>query len=260
MWRTIRVALAALVAAGLIAAPSFGVPATQAAPAAQDVPPPPGLGAPFLQSDLTGPEVFEPATCPRGVAGGENVGEGFKLSVRGRCLDQRSVADVAKEGRVPLIGDADVALDFKVVDGPERAAVTLYARVRASGYVAAYLSLASGQAELYSRESGVTRSLVVGQSLGELDPTHWNRVALRLRGSEVWLLLNDVPALYLADASDQPGVMGLSVTREGNPDDEDLVSVVFSGLTWSELEGPPDEEPPPDSVEQAPAPNPILRP
>lgn len=248
--RMTRVAVVALAALGLILAPGPGSSPSQAAgPAVQDVPPPPSLGATALQSALTGPEVFEPGTCPTGAARGENVDEGFKLSVRGRCVSEASAANLPVPGRQISVWDGDVALDFKVVSGVERAGVNVYARIKGGTYMAAYLSLATGQAELFRREDGANTIVASTQDLGELDATNWNRLALRLSGGQIWLLVNDVPLLYAADVLNQDGGIGVAVVREGNVDDQDEVAVVFRDLTLTALEGSPAEEPAPDSEE-----------
>jgi hypothetical protein len=188
------------------------------------------------------------------------VDEGFKLTVQGRCVPEASAANLPVPGRQISVWDGDVALDFKVVAGVERAGVNLYTRIQSGTYMAAYLSLAAGRAELFRREDGMNTVVASTEELGELDATNWNRLALRLRGGEIWLLLNDAPLLYAADVLSQDGGIGIAVVREGNPDDQDEVAVVFRDLALTSLEGPPGEEPAPASEESAPAPNPVLRP
>ena len=92
------------------------------------------------------------------------------------------------------------------------------------------------------------------QDLGELDATDWNRLAVRLSGNQIWLLVNDAPLLHAADVLNQAGGIGIAVVREGNVDDGDEVAVTFRDLTLTSLEGPADGEPAPDVEESAPAP------
>ena len=255
----LRVMMAALVALGLVVAPGPGAEATRAAaPTVQDVPPPPTLVATYFQSDLTGPDVFPPDVCPTGGTFGENVDEGFKLTVRGRCLQGASGAGVAVRARQIGMGDGEVGVDFKVVAGAERAGVNLYARIEGNTYVAAYVSLGSGQAELFKRDAGGNRLIASRPGFGEVDPTNWNRLALRIAGEEAWLLVNDVPILYGSGMPVQYGRVGLQVVREGNPDDGDEVAMLFRGLTLSGFQEPSSEEPQPGSEQSAP--NPTLRP
>lgn len=256
-----RTAMAALVAVGLLLVPGADAATTRAAtPAAQDVPEPPALVAIYFESDLTGPDVFPPDTCPTGGGVGENVDEGFKLTVRGRCVPSASGAGVAVRARQIGMGDGEVSIDFKVDAGAERAGLNLYARIEGGTYVAVYLGLGSGQAELFKREASGNTLLASRQGFGELDPTNWNRVGLRVAGEEAWLLVNDVPVLHGSGLPIQYGSVGMQVVREGDPDDGDEVAVVFRGLTLAGFQDPPSEEAPPDSEESEPAPNLALRP
>ena len=253
-----RVVLAALVAFGLMLGPGAGPEVTRAAALHQNIPEPPPLVAVFLESDLTGPEIFPPDTCPTGGAGGENVDEGFKLYVRGRCTSQANGAAVAVRAREIGAGDGEVGIDFKAVAGAERAGVNLYVRIQGSTYLATYLSLASGQAELFNRTAGGSSLIASSFDIGELDRTNWNRLALRFVGEEAWVLVNDKPLLYGSGILDQNGGIGLQVVREGNPDDGDEVAMVFRGLTLSGFQSPTEEESKPEKT--PPASNPALRP
>jgi hypothetical protein len=136
-----------------------------------------------------------------------------------------------------------------VVAGAERAGINLYARVQGPGsLMAAYLSPASGQIELFKRENGVSTTLASRDDLGDLiDPSEWNRLALRLNEADVWLLLNDVPILYTPGGINQVGGVGVAVVREGNVDDRDEVAVIFRDLSLSTLGDPPVEDTGPES-------------
>ena len=140
------------------------------------------------------------------------------------------------------MGDGEVAIDFKVEKGVERAGVNLYVRIQGSTYDAAYLSFGTGQAELFKREGTGNTPIASQQAIGELDPTNWNRLALRFIGDEAWLVVNDVPLLYGAGMFDQNGGIGVQVVREGNPDDGDEVAVVFRNLELSGFVPPAEEE------------------
>ena len=72
---------------------------------------------------------------------------------------------------------------------------------------------------------------------GYVDLAAWNRLAIRVRGSEVWLLLNDEPLLYTAAAAVDQGLVQLYVIREGDLDDNVETSVVFRNLAMSALAG-----------------------
>jgi hypothetical protein len=232
--------VAAWLLVALATGPSPVAPQVQAAgPAVQDVPVPPGVAAGLFQSPLTGPDVFAPGTCPTGKASGENVGEGFKLTVRGRCVSESSSVNLPVSARGITLWDGDIALDFKVVVGFPRAGVNLYVRNQDGRLMAAYVNLAAGELSLFRRREGVNMTVASRRDLRELaDFRDWNRLALRITGGEIWLLINDEPLLYSADVIDQSGGIGIGVVREGNVDDDGEVAVVFRDLTVSSLGAP----------------------
>ena len=178
------------------------------------------------------------------------------LTVRGRCVSEASAANLPVPGRQISVWDGDVALDFKVVSGVERAGVNLYTRIQGGTYMAAYVSLATGQAELFRREDGVNTIVRVHRRISaSLTRRTGTELALRLSGDQIWLLLNDAPLLHAADVLNQAGGIGIAVVREGHVDDRDEVAVVFRDLTLTELQGSPSEErQPPDSEPSEPAP------
>jgi hypothetical protein len=247
--------LATLLVPALLLLAGAGVRQVRAAgPSAQDVPDPPELGEVLFQASLTGPEVFAPGRCPTGAAFGENVEAGFRLAVLGKCVSEAEAANLPVPGRDITIWDGDVALDFRVDAGAERAGINLFARIHEGRYLAAYLSLATGRAELFRRENGVNTVVASRDDLADLDPSGWNRLALRFRGGQLWLLVNDTPMLYASDVLDQAGGIGIAVVREGNVGDTDEVAVMFKDLTVTGFAETPAEAPEPESTEPAPTP------
>src|SRR3954451_7394153 len=132
-------AIGLLLAPALLAGPSVGI-AMAAGPTTQDMPEPPATDEVLLQSTLTGPDIFDARTCPTNLAMGQYVGEGFKLSVRGRCVAGAPAANLPLPAPRTAVLDHDIAVDFKAVAGIERAGFNLYARIRDSGnLLTAYL-------------------------------------------------------------------------------------------------------------------------
>jgi hypothetical protein len=257
--RLSRLALAALLVPALLLMSGASTALVEAAsPVAQDVPDPPELGELLFQTALTGPEVFAPGSCPTGAASGENVEEGFKLSVRGKCVPEAEAANLPVPGREITVWDGEVALDFRVDAGAERAGINLYARIHEGRYMAAYLSLATGRAELFRRENGMNTVVASRNDLSDLDPSAWNRLALRLRGGQLWLMLNNTPLLYASEVLDQTGGIGIAVVREGNVGDSDEVAVVFKDLAVTGFPESPGEAPTPE--ETGPPSKPALNP
>jgi hypothetical protein len=221
------------------AQPSASPSAESQRPAADPaIPAPPAVAAGVFQDALTDSRIFRPGRCPTMWAGGDLVAEGYKLTVVGLCFEDASVADVTVPARGVTVGDGDVALDFKVLAGEARVAVSLYVRNRDRKFVGASVNLGAGQATLFRTDDGNITTLVSRDDIGGLvNPTDWNRLAIRVSGHDLGLLLNDEPALYATDALDQVGNVGLRALREGDKDDDQEAIVVFRDLTLSVLDG-----------------------
>ena len=181
----------------------------------EESPPVDALSAPAVTGGvfadaLKAETVFAAGICPTGLAGGQYEGEGFALIVEGRCAPTQDAANIAVTGRGITIGDGDLALNVKVAENAPRAGVNLYVRNRDAKLMAAYLDFGAGRLELFRRESATNTVVASRDDLGDLvNPGDWNRVALRTRGDEIWLLLNDEPVLHAAGVLDQAGGVGI---------------------------------------------------
>ncbi len=217
--------------------PSPGASPTPAVPVGDGIPEPPGVAASILSNGLKGDDVFRTGVCPTGWASGQVVGEGFRLRVTGPCGRNQDVASIAAPANGVTLVDGDVALDFKVIAGAGRATVNLYIRNRDGKLLATALNFQSDETSLFRREGTTNTVITTADGLRERAiPSDWNRLALRVRGGEVWVLLNDEPLLYAAEMLVQEGGMGIGTVREGNLDDEDEVAVVFRDLTVSAVD------------------------
>ncbi len=196
--------------------------------------PPAGAGVVF-ESGLTGADVFAAGSCRTGYAHGENMSEGFKLAVGGRCTDESPDADLAVPGRGITLADGELALDFKVTSGEQRARVSIYVRNKDRKLIGAHMKPGTGETALFSIVEGNSTPLATANVAQILKPKDWNRAAVRVSGANLWLLVNDEPVLHAPDVLDAAGGVGVWLFREGNPDDEDEVAAVFRDLTLSEL-------------------------
>lgn len=220
--------------------PVASSPTPLPAPVAFDpsLPTPPEVTGGIGDSSMVNTDIFPTGRCMTGLARGESVDEGLKITIGGPCLETSETADIALPGRGVRIGDGDVAMDFKVVSGAQRAAVSIYVRNTAGKLVGATFNAATGEAKLFSFDSGnmtIVASRTDAQGLAI--PSDWNRLAVRVNGGELWLLLNDDALLYARDVITEPGGIGIRVLREGNLDDEDETAVIFRGLTLSTVDG-----------------------
>jgi hypothetical protein len=207
--------------------------------AASEVPAPPAVGVGVFQDGLKNDRIFRPGKCPTLSAGGDLVPDGFRLVVVGPCTDDAGVADVSVPARGITVGDGDVAMDFLVADGGDLATVSVYVRNRDRKLIGASVNPALGKATLFQSVNGEEETLASRSDLGEMvNPGEWNRLAVRVSGGDMWLLLNDQPALYASRVVDEPGDVGVRLVREGRRiSDETGTIVVFRDLTLSTLEG-----------------------
>lgn len=217
------------------------------APAAAEAadPVPPDLGTAIVDDPLTAPSIFPVGNCPTGQAGGDVVGEGYIIKVRGRCRATDSVAEGAVRTRGLIFEDGDVALDVKVAQGNQRTGFNIFVRVREGSHVSAYLNPAAGFASLSMLQGGVATVLAENLTVEmAADPDAWNRVALRASGSNAWLLVNDEPVLFAPGVLTEFGEVGIRVLREGDLNDAAESAVVFRNLAVSALDnGDPDRAP-----------------
>lgn len=205
-------------------------------PAASGTPQPPPLGAPVYENALQDEKVFKAGYCFGRKAFSQYVGEGFKMRVMGPCFLLLDEAWITVEAQGVTIGDGEVALDFKIVDGAERAKVGLYVRSHNEQLVGAHVHPHRGEASLFTLNGGKQNDLGYKNNV-VIPPYEWNRLALRVSGYDTWLLVNDEPVLYTRDVHADAGKVIVELIREGDVEDEDESAVVFRDLTLSPLEG-----------------------
>ncbi|MGE3268215.1 MAG: hypothetical protein AB7P40_05670 [Chloroflexota bacterium] len=198
------------------------------------VPRPPAAGAVVYQQPLTDTAIFRAGRCQTDQAGGGPVGEGFRISVAGRCGEASETAEVALAGRGISLGDGELALEFKVVAGSDRASVSVYARNQSGKLIGVTVRPAAGAASLFSLSDGTITELTSRTDISSLvKPSDWNRLGLRVMGAEMWLLVNGEAILHAADVIQEAGGVGIRVLREGSPDDDREIAVVFRNLVLS---------------------------
>ena len=213
-------------------------PSPEAIAAAPGQPAPPSVTGGVFSDPLTSGRVLPAGVCRTGYALGDLLPEGLELTVLGYCFEGQEQPSLTVPARGVTIGDGDVALDLKVTNNPGRVGVNVFVRDRDGKLMSTYLSFARNEATLFKREGGQKTTVASRQDLNQtIDPGAWNRVALRVKGGEAWLLINDTPYLYTADVIDQVGGIGIALVREGNTEDEDEAVVVFKDLTLSTVQG-----------------------
>jgi hypothetical protein len=194
------------------------------------------LGAVTYQNALTDETVFKAGYCFGRKAFSHYVGEGFKLRVMGPCFLLLDEAWITVQANGVAVGDGEVAIDFKVVDGAERATVGLYVRNVNEQLIGGHVHPARGEASLFTLAGGQQTDLGYRNNL-VVPPYEWNRLALRVSGHDVWLLVNDEPVLYSREVHADAGKIVIEVVRGGDSEDEAETAVVFRDLTLTALEG-----------------------
>jgi hypothetical protein len=210
--------------------------ASQPKPAAPSTSSPPPLGAVVYENALKDERVFKAGYCFGRKAFTQYVGEGFKLRVMGPCFLLLDEAWISVQANGVMVGDGEVALDFKVVDGLPRARVGLYVRSVNEQLIGAHVHPARGEASLFTLMGGKQTDLGYRANVG-VKPHDWNRLALRVSGYNAWLLLNDEPVLHSGEVHADAGRVIVELIRDGNHEDEEEAAVVFRDLQLSALEG-----------------------
>jgi hypothetical protein len=226
-----------------VASPPPALPSPSPSPAVTDLgfPAPPPVAAGVIGDSLKTGAIFPDGVCRTGYTLGDLIPDGLELTVLGRCPADQETPSLTVFGKGVTLADGDVALDFKVTGQPDRSRVNLFVRGRDDRLVLVSLNFFSNEATLVKRDGGANTIVASRGSLRDLaNPTEWNRLALRVLGTEAWVLLNDEPILYADNVVDQVGGIGVGLLREGSTEDEAEAVVVFKDLTISSL---PDTDP-----------------
>jgi hypothetical protein len=201
------------------------------------MPPPPSVEEVILADSLIEPSMISAAPCPSGLSAIEHAGEGVVFKTRGRCRPEATTATIVQLVRGLSMLDGEIAISYKIVGGGPRASLSLNTRLRDRTWLSVFLSPETGYSDLSRGDEGEFKTLMQRNDAHRLARhDDWNRLALRTRGNEVWVLLNDQPMLYSNDANLGVGGVSLSVLRSGSVDDQTEVAVVFADLKVSALE------------------------
>jgi len=208
----------------------------------------PAVGQALLEDPLTAPGAAVAYRCPTGRNAGEFVGEGLLLKVTGKCRDQ----DTSAFAPTPLIGitlpDGEIRVEVRAVSGHERATFLIDFRIQSDpvrGYVVYFLP-ARGVALLRRIEGGQEIPLAARIDLAALlAPDGWNSLAVRAKGPDLSVLVNDRLVLSASDPKYDTGAMGLAVSRLGDVNDDAETAMIVRNLRVSALaDGSPARVPP----------------
>ena len=203
--------------------------------------PPPDVGAVVL-TDATFAG-FGPYTCPSGRHKSEPVGEGYILKVTGKCSDTAALPLIGARVSSVSFPDGEIRLDFKIVSGHDRARFNLGFRVQPDyADYQVVVTPALNSASLFGNSND---PLAFRQDLsGVMSRDDWNTLAVRARGSELWVLLNDQLVLQGNDPTYDRGVTVFGLRRLGDVNDEPETAAVIRNLRISALANSDPEQSP----------------
>jgi hypothetical protein len=116
----------------------------------------------------------------------------------------------------------------------------LYVRNAGGRQIGAQVHPGKGEASLFTSFESQPTELASSYSLGSvLKPGDWNRMAMRVSGPDVWLLLNDEPVLYASGVHADTGGVIVELVRDGtaSEDDKEESAIVVRHLELTALEG-----------------------
>jgi uncharacterized protein DUF3105/3-keto-disaccharide hydrolase len=198
---------------------------------------PPDIGSPMFTDPTF--SVYPPYTCPNGRMKFEHVDEGYILKVTGTCWESPSLSESPSVAlgllRIKdlVLPDGEARFDFKVVSGQDRASVILGFREQpdAFSYQAVVLP-GLGEADLYRGNTALAIRKDVGSAISRDD---WNTLAVRVRGNDLWVLVNDQLVLQANDPTYDRGRLTFSLRRLGDVNDPPETAAVFRNLRISPL-------------------------
>ena len=181
---------------------------------------------------------FPTSTCPTGRNKSEPVGEGYIMKVTGPCYEGAPVAVGLLKITDIIFPDGEVRLDLKVVTGQDRASFILGFReqlpgldVASDNYQAIVLP-GVGWAMLFRGESPLVSRKDLG---GVLSRDDWNTVAVRTRGPDIWMLVNDQLVAQARDSAYDRGYLFLALRRIGEVADSPETAAVLRNIRISRL-------------------------
>jgi hypothetical protein len=188
--------------------------------------------------------LFMAYTCPTGNASQDFVDDGLRLETHGKCYEASTHVTVG-QGPDSLVNipDGELRFEFKMATTSRRAVIGVGTRVQEDENDGVYwfgIAPNTGVALLsrLARDEDVTlsRRADIGSILAR---DGWNSVAIRMFGSQLWLLLNDRPVLKAEDGALGRGGFYIDLDRFGDPDDQESVDVVLRNLRISSIKGAP---------------------
>lgn len=249
-WRNIR--LSRLAESDTARAPTYRPPAgTAGGPFVppSGTPPAPGdtLHEEPMNTDKPAwnrPSLFINFSCPTGNGSQEFMDEGLRLETHGKCYETSTGVTVGQAPNMFVnLPDAELRFEFKIGTGVRRAVIGVGMRVQDDQSDGLYwfgISPGNGVAAITRLGRDDRAVLSRRPDVGSiLTRDGWNRVAIRMSGSQLWLLLNDHPVLKAEDGALSRGGFYINLDRLGDPNDREQVNATLRNLQISAIKGSP---------------------
>jgi hypothetical protein len=176
------------------------------------------------------------------------VGDGYLMKIAGRCYDGASSAGFITQIQGLTFSDGEIRLEMKPESASERVRFSIEVRGQPSGgswYYGAVEPVAGGAQFLKLTNNQAT---VLDQRFdlaSVFSPGDWNILAIRARGPELWLLVNERPVLHTTtDGAYDIGNAFITARRQGDVNDGQEAMMVVRNLRVSALaDGDPGRAP-----------------
>jgi hypothetical protein len=209
--------------------------------AGEFVPPagaPPDIGAVVFEDPITGDGMVPAPICPTRQAFAERMTGGLALKIRGPCVDGDANAALGVDLPQLKVPDGEVRFELKAQSGADHFEMTLWIRSGASianAYTFDLLSRTGFVAALIGKNVDGEYTLLARRTdlAGLVRPDEWTTMAVRLKGSRLWLLLNDRPVLSEEDDAFQDGRVVIRLLSLGDLNEHQDTTVVIRNLRVS---------------------------
>src|SRR5688572_26314351 len=224
----------------LAASISLVTPIMPAGPApvalAQEIPDLPPLGTVVLEDPMTERATFAPGTCVTGRNSAELVPDGMRMRVTGRCAETSPDANMGLTALGVAVGNGEVSIDTRTDGGHDRAYLSFGFRAQTSvdEYIA-FWHVAQGRVSVEKIVGSIAVRIADTTLENPPAPGAWTRVAIRMAGPRVWILVNDEPVLSFSDPTLSRGGILLGTGRAGSVDDDAEVVVVWRNFRVTAL-------------------------
>lgn len=160
------------------------------------------------------------------------------IKITGRCEEEQPFASLAMKIASIIFPDGEVRIEAKIVSGHERAIFFLGFRDQGDRLITSRDNYSASVAPRLGSAilSRSNTSLVSRRDLSELlAPDDWNSLAVRARGADLWVFVNDQLVAQASEPTFDSGRIFFGLQRLGDLADTAESAVVIRNLRVSRL-------------------------